>query len=252
MPQIKKARRKRRTKEEMLSSTSMYINKDTENAVIEYLNPKTPYFKREKIFKNRIQRPFEKLIENVIYNHNFSNLGSYEELKCELMSIIVINLTKFDTKKGSLFSYFNTAVKNYLLNKQKKDRRFVSIDESEHFDKDTAGKTANGDINAFIQDEYNRELRNNEFYKDFITQLKHHIEQKSLESLVQKEKQFYAAILTILESYEDINIHNSKHTHVMIRNLTNLNTKDISTYLRKMKVVYVSFKETYLNEYSNN
>lgn len=238
-------------KETKIKEKSFYINKHTQDCIVEYCKENTPQSRREFLFKNGIQKPFEKLIENVIYNYNFSGMDDYSDMKNELLSHMIIHLGKYNPELGSVFSYFNTAVRNQLLSKRKKERRFISIDEDDHYDSMNYESKANGSVNAIIQDNYMRDEQRNEFHNDFLETIKEKILDLSLNSKNIKERQFYLAILTIMDSYHDINISSSKHVHVMIRDLTNLSSKDISSLMRKLKVAYSTIRIDFLNEHSS-
>jgi len=90
-----------------------------------------------EVYTGRIQPAFDKLVENLIFIHNFkSTHESYEELKADCVSALYEKLPNFDASKGSLaFSYYNIVAKNFLIIQSKKRGtsmiRNVSLDNKD-------------------------------------------------------------------------------------------------------------------------
>lgn len=240
-------------KGEIISEKNHYINKGTEIAINEYNDLSTSQQRRGWLFQNKIQRPLEKLIENIIFKYDFVGLESYSEMKNDTLSHLMLNISKYDMSKGSAFSYFNTAVRNYLISKKKKYERLVPLDESqEHFETNgglsKGNQNANGSVNFIIQQEYWRQEKAVEVNQSIINTIVEKLTKKANTTKNRKERQFYLAIVTIMETYQIVNISSSKHIHVMIRNLTDLNPKDISVMLRKLRLLYAGIREQCLND----
>ena len=93
----------------------MYFNEDTEQAIIEY-NKSQDEFEREIIFRERIHPALDKLAENIINRFKFPYIeGTFEDIKGQVVSFLVLNLHKFTEDKGKAFSYFSVVAKNYLI-----------------------------------------------------------------------------------------------------------------------------------------
>ena len=78
----------------------VYFTQDTEDAIIRY-NKSTDPEERENLYREFIQDPFDKLAENVINRFKFPYMeGTFDEVKAEVVSFLVINLHKFAKGKG--------------------------------------------------------------------------------------------------------------------------------------------------------
>ena len=101
--------RKRRKK------TRIYFNKACENAIVKFNNSDDPE-QRERLFKEYIEYPFNKLSENIINRFNFPYLyDSTENIQREVVSFLVKNIGKYVPTKGRAFSYFSVIAKNHLI-----------------------------------------------------------------------------------------------------------------------------------------
>ena len=59
----------------------------------------------------------------------------------------------------------------------------------------------------------------------------------------ENDKKVYQAIMILFESKEDIEIFNKKAIYLYLREITNLNTKQIVNSLKKFRKRYSMFKE---------
>jgi hypothetical protein len=59
----------------------------------------------------------------------------------------------------------------------------------------------------------------------------------------ENDKKVYQAIMILFESKEDIEIFNKKAIYLYLREITNLNTKQIVNSLKKFRKRYSAFKE---------
>ncbi len=113
------------------SSNKVYFSQETEDAIIAY-NKSNSDDEREIIFRSKIQGPLDKLAENVINRFKFPYMeGTFDEIKAQVVSFLVINLHKFTEDKGKAFSYFSVIAKNYLIlhnnNAYKEEKRSVYL-----------------------------------------------------------------------------------------------------------------------------
>ena len=112
----------------------MYFGKEAHAAIVNYQNAETRE-EKHKIYECSIRNSFEKLAENLIFIHNFSqSKDHFEVLKSDTVSFLYEILEKFDPDKGSkAFSYFNVCAKNFLIIQSKKrlknKMRHISIDD---------------------------------------------------------------------------------------------------------------------------
>ena len=93
----------------------MYFTQDTEDAIIEYNKTKSE-LKRNQLYKDRIQYPFEKLAENILNTFKFTYFDvPKEDIQMEVVSLLIQKIHMFKEGKGKAFSYFSIVAKNYLI-----------------------------------------------------------------------------------------------------------------------------------------
>jgi len=96
-------------------TNKVYFTHETEEAIIKY-NKSNNLEEREQLFREKIHAPLDKLAENVINRFKFPYMeGTFDEVKSQVVSFLVINLHKFTEDKGKAFSYFSVIAKNYLI-----------------------------------------------------------------------------------------------------------------------------------------
>ena len=93
----------------------IYFGQPTEDAIIEYNAEESPIV-RNQIYNERIRKPLEKLVENIIHTFKFYYFDvPSEDVKHEVVSNLIINMHKYKQEKGRAFSYFSIVAKNYLI-----------------------------------------------------------------------------------------------------------------------------------------
>ena len=94
----------------------VYFGQEVQDAIVEY-NSSEIDGERNTIYGTRIHAAFDKLAENIINTFKFSYFDyGFEDIKCEVVAFMVINMHKYDHTKGSkAFSYFSVVAKNYLI-----------------------------------------------------------------------------------------------------------------------------------------
>ena len=115
------------------SKKKLYFGPEVQDAIIRYNESKNDS-ERNKIYGAEIHKAFDKLAENIINTFKFSYFDyPFEDVKCEVVAFLVINMHKYDHTKGSkAFSYFSVVAKNYLIlqnnNNYKKYKTHDKID----------------------------------------------------------------------------------------------------------------------------
>jgi hypothetical protein len=95
--------------------SKQYFTLDTEQAIIEYNKTKDP-LKRNKIYVESIQYPFEKLAENILNTFKFSYFDvPKQDVQMEVVSTLIEKIHMFKEGKGKAFSYFSIVAKNHLI-----------------------------------------------------------------------------------------------------------------------------------------
>jgi hypothetical protein len=222
-----------------------YFTVDTDTAIEEFQATDFPDDKH-KIFNEKIRPAFEKLIENLIYVYRFYSLGDIETLKRECLTALYEVIPKFDasksndpTKKTSKsFSYFNMVAKNWFIArsreniKKNKNESELMVDlDHEAFKSDPS--YAISPHEEFLEDKE----RWIEFYKA--------MEGWRTDIKKQNEVEVLNTIIYILKNAESVPIYSKKAVYIYLRDLTGLNSKQIVTCLKRIKIHYDEWKERY-------
>tara|TARA_Y100001973_G_C5157846_1_gene311845 strand:+ start:342 stop:1043 length:702 start_codon:yes stop_codon:yes gene_type:complete len=203
----------------------IYFGMDVQEAIVKY-NDSDDYNFRNNIYKNEIHAAFDKLAENIINTFKFTYFDvPFEDVKHEVVAFLVMNMHKYDHTKGSkAFSYFSVVAKNYLIlhnnNNYKKYKKHKSIDL---VDVDTRLHYPEQDVylTTFI-------IEMIQYFNDNIPMMFKR----------DKEIKIAYAILEILKKRNDIENFNKKFIYVLIREMTDSNTADITKVVNVFKKYY--------------
>ncbi len=211
-----------------------YFGKDAHNAVVEYQSTDCRN-EKNKIYSESIKPSFEKLAENLIFIHGFSqNQDHFFQLKNDCVSFLFEILEKFDPKKGSkAFSYFNVCAKNHLIIQSKKRiknrNRHVSIDDAnlsfrDKVDIESHQICDSPETTLILKEEIETIHVVNEKLKDKITN--------------SNEKLCIDAIITLFNNIEELDFLNKRAVFVYLREISGLNPKQLSVAMSGIRKHY--------------
>lgn len=210
----------------------MYFTDDTEKAIVEY-NKSQDDFERETIFRERIHPSLDKMAENIINKYKFQYIqGSFEDVKNQVVSFLVLNLHKFTEDKGKAFSYFSVVAKNYLVlhnnNSYRDEVRSTYLTDS------------SGDESFLLEEVLTTKPESDSSQRDtqiFIELLIHYWD-FNLDRIFKKrrDREIANAVVELLKRANTIENFNKKALYVLIREMTNGKTVHITKVINKMKV----------------
>lgn len=222
----------------------IYWTTDTETAIVEF-NNSTDLDEREIIFRERIHPAIDKLAENIINRFKFPYIdGTFDDIKNQVVSFLVLNLHKYTQNKGKAFSYFSVVAKNYLVlnnnNSYKEELRSTSILES------------SSDETYLIDDILTTKPEIETSHKDtseFIKLLIHYWD-TNLDVVFKKkrDKEIANAVVELLKRANTIENFNKKALYLLIREMTDNKTVHITKVINKMKVHVIR----HMKEYQRN
>jgi len=223
-----KYRRIRRTK-----NPRIYFAKAHEDAIIEYNNI-TDNKRRTELYIKFIQPAFNEMVDKIVFTYRFTVLPNIDTLREDCKIWLTTVLDKFDPSKGSkAFSYFSVITKNWFIQKVKKNKRSRQREtQLEDLTKELEMK--------FISEELSYDAERE--WREFWSLLWVEIETWDSLKLKPNERKVLEAIKILLQSSEDIEIFNKKAIYLYIREITNLNTKQIVNSLNKLRHRYRIFK----------
>jgi hypothetical protein len=219
-------------------ASNIYFSKDTEAAIVEYVL-ESDQTVRDRLYKTRIDRAFNKLVENLIHKYKFYNYEvSYEDAKHEVISFLIEKLHKFKAEKGKAYSYFTVIGRNYLIAKNKSHYNKIKTKEELSVIDDTRDL-----LNEISNSEKQSELK--DFLDIYVTYC-----DANLSSLFSKLRdiQIANAVLELFRRRENIEEFNKKALYIMIREMTDSSTHDIS---KVVNVLRKKYQEMYI-EYQKN
>tara|TARA_R110000824_G_scaffold363947_2_gene552294 strand:- start:3163 stop:3741 length:579 start_codon:yes stop_codon:yes gene_type:complete len=184
---------------------------------------------------NYIQPAFHEMVDKICFTYKFTTLPNSESLREECKIWLVTILDKYDPNKGSkAFSYFSVITKNWFIHKvkqqQKRNRREIDLDNiSKRYEEEFLS----------TDDSYLSNRVEQEFWESFYEEI------KSWDAAQMKENDLkvYKAIIILFESKEEIEIFNKKAIYLYLREITDLNTKQIVNSLKKFRKRYYSFRQ---------
>jgi hypothetical protein len=219
----------------------IYWTTDTENAIVEF-NASTDLDEREIIFRERIHPAIDKLAENIINRFKFPYIdGTFDDIKNQVVSFLVLNLHKYAQNKGKAFSYFSIVAKNYLVLNNNTSYRdelrsapIVDTSTDETFLMEEV-LTTKPDIESSHRDT-----------SEFISLLIKFWDD-NLEILFKKrrDREIANAVVELMRRANNIENFNKKALYLLIREMTNNKTVHITKVINKMKVHVIKHMKEY-------
>lgn len=232
---IKGTVRKRKPKQ-----ANNFFTQDTENAIISYI-ASTDQEERNKLFQSRIYYSFYKLSEILIHNFKFyyTEVDNLEDLKHEIVCMLMDKLTKYSKEKGKAYSYYYKIAFNYLSNYNKVNyKKRVAKSEVYEVDNDKS-------ITIQLINEQTQQTDLVAFLDLYITYIDNNLV-KLFPKL--KEQKIADAILELFKKRENLDILNKKTYYIYIREITDAPTAIITNVTNKLKKIYKKGFSIYLEE----
>jgi hypothetical protein len=215
-----------------------YFDVREETAVVDYINADTRQ-EKEKIYNSFLKEPLDKMIDSIIRRYKLYRKGmDYSDIHSDTHSFLMTKVDKFKPAKNKkAYSYFGTICKNYLMGQILKDQ------------KETNRKISYEDISATLENRpdmiYYMEFESYDAQKiidQFLIDLDQYLKTTNLNEF---ELKLGYALIDLFNSQGDIFISNNNNKFnknvvlFFLREITNLNTKEIRNYLKKYKVLYL-------------
>ena len=211
-----------------------YFTQVHEDAILKYISSKSNKEKNE-LYSKTIRPAFNEMINKIVFTYKFGSLPNIESLKEECEIHLITILSNFDESKGSkAFSYFSVVTKNWFIARVKKNatqlKREAGYDEiSKHAEAEYLS----------IHNDYHEVRNKKEFMKGFLGE----IDRWDRQNLKENDRKVLEAIKILFSESNNIEIFNKKAIYLYIREMTNLNTKQILNNLKKFRMEYADFKK---------
>lgn len=216
-----------------------YFTKVHEDAIIEYINCDDNK-RRNELYINFINPVFRELVEKIVYTYKFTNLPNIEILREECEVHLTTILDKFDPSKGSkAYSYFSVIAKHWFIHKVKKNSKQLR-EEAQY-------EEISKNVEMEYMTTYNQYIQERE-KEEFLKHLWKEIDVWENQQLKPNEKKVLQAIKILLKEPDAVEIFNKKAVFLYLRELTDLNTKQIANNLNKLRLFYREFHKRWNNE----
>jgi hypothetical protein len=227
--------------------TNNYFDTREEEAVRNYLTAETRE-EKEEIYNTYLKMPLDKMIESIIRRYKLYRKDmDYGDVHTDTHSFLMTKVDKFKPDKNKkAYSYFGTICKNYLMGQIQKEQ------------KDSNRKISYEDISSTLENRpdmvYYMEFESIDAQKVieiFKGDLKVYVESTTMNS---GESKLGLALIELFDNYGNIFIGNDNNKFnknivlLSLREMTNLNTKEIRVYLKKYKVLYLETVKRIYNE----
>jgi hypothetical protein len=204
---------------------------------------------KEEIYNKFLKEPLDKMIESIIRRYKLYRKNmDYKDVHSDTHSFLITKVDKFKPAKNKkAYSYFGTICKNYLMGQIQKDQ------------KDTNRRVSYEDISPTLENRpdmvYYLDFEKMDAEKIigvFLQDLKNYVDDTKLND---NESKLGYALIELFENYGNIFIGNDNNKFnknivlLSIREMTNLNTKEIRIYLKKYKTLYLETIRKINNEY---
>jgi hypothetical protein len=223
-------------------TTNFYFGPDQEEAVVKFLTSES-YSERNKIYNEFLKDPINKMVESIIRRYKlYRKEYEYEDVHGDTLSFLITKMHNFKPDKNKkAYSYFGTICKHYLLGQLIKDDKKMKSDVSYE---DVYRTVETMDNQIYNIDDQNMQL--DSFIEEISASIKAELKHAKLSETEVKVGDALTKILdnweTIFEQVESGNKYNKNLILSYIREITDLNTKDIRVGMRRFKKMYVFIK----------
>jgi hypothetical protein len=220
-------------------SKENYFDQREENAVLKFLQTDSAE-ERNIIYNTYLKGPLDKMISSIIRRYKLYRKDmDFIEIHNDTHGFLMTKVEKFKPAKNKkAYSYFGTICKNYLMGQIIKDQ------------KDTNRNVSYEDISPTLENRpdmiyylENEKTEADDIIQVFITDLKLYLESGNLS---ENEVKLGISLLELFENYKtnfegtENNKYNKNIILLSIREMTNLNTKEIRSSMKKFKKLYLS------------
>lgn len=232
-----------------IKKNNFYFTKETEDAIIRYAQTDSKE-ERNQLYKTHIGPTLKELIDNVVQVYKFGTLPNIAYSKEECLLYLMSILNKFDKNKistrtnktSSAFNYLTVVSKHFFfaLFRKNKKQKYEEIDIEDLY-KSTSQQATNLDNPEEIvtYNEYDLALERHEFKQALLEEFETwKIIYKNDQALIKT----LSAIIILIENINEIDFFNKKGIFVYLRELTGLETKDISISIKKIGFLFKEFK----------
>lgn len=214
-------------------------------SMVDYTSRTMVIRKKEEIFRNYIHKPLTRLVENIIFSFKLFRQGvDVKTLHNDCMSHVIEKFCNFDPDQNTKsFSFYGTVAKHYLQNKKKEVDKSTKVTLPYEIHSEEAEE-----LSAFELDDES-DLDSSLALFNHITDL---FESEIGRSDISKNDAKVAeAIVDIFRNHELIGVYSKSSVYKLIKEHTNLETKDITYSLHRFKILYKLKKQDFVEKHKD-
>lgn len=221
-------------------SSNIYFTKQIENDIIQY-SKSTSQKEKNKLWKESIGRGLKELIDNVVQAYRFGVISNISFLKEECILYLITVLNKYDGTRGSkAFNYFTVITKHWFFfhyKKYKKQKFEESNIEDSSFE-------VNDFKNVSVEHEYEKLREDFEFKFHFLIEIESWKDKwKNNDKMIK----IIDSISWLFSNIDEVEFMTKKGVYVLLREISGLETKDISFGIKKLELNLKNFKRRWNN-----
>lgn len=196
--------------------------------------------KRDKIFRERIETPLKKLVENILFNYKlFLPDTDAKTQQKDCFTFLYLKFTNFNPWRGTKsYSFFGTIAKHYFLCNKKDFSKSSKILNDYDSSKEEADNKKIEQPKPYIKEDVSLNL-----FNFIINSVENELNKNSLSKNDQKVGD---AIVQIFKNHELLGVYNKNHVYQLIKENTNLETKDITYSLHRFRMFYKNIKQDFI------
>lgn len=236
----------------LIKLSNEYNSKNPSQELIKSLEEKldlsrTPRGKilKDKIFTEKINKPINRLIENIIFNFKLFIPGV--DVKTQIHGCLSFLMTKFPNFEPDInkkaYSFFGTISKHYLMGEKKDFYKETTNNVDYDIFHDEADSVETTEMHEEIAIEESLK-----FFNYVIDVLQREIDKNQMS---QNDIKVADAIVQIFKYHEYMGHYSKNLLYQDIKEATGLQTKDITYSLSRLKVLYKLNKQSYIKKKMN-
>ena len=214
-----------------------YFDVREEQAVVRFLQAET-FDEKNKIYNEFLRKPLDKMISSIIRRYKLYRKDmDFYEIHIDTHSFLMTKIDKFKpSKEKKAYSYFGTICKNYLMGQIIKDQKDMNRKIS--YEDISSNLENNADFSYTIERDT---IDTEDIITNFLKEIDDFLKQGDLSD---NEIKLGHALYELFENYDDIfigtdnNKFNKNIILLSLREMTNLNTKEIRSSMKKFKTIY--------------
>jgi len=213
---------------------------DKKNALLENHHREA---QREKIFREHLDAPLRKLVENILFSFKLFTPGiDIKTQEDDCYTFLYSKFYKFNPwQNNKAFSYYGTVAKHYYLSNRKDSNKSTRILHNYEAHKEEVDSFSIEENGYFLKEKKDKIQT---LFDKVVKSIEKDLENNNLSKNDQKVGD---AIVQIFKKHELIGVYEKTDLHQLIQEYTKLKSKEITYSLHRFRVTYKVLKKGLTN-----